>query len=413
MIKRLVVPSMLCSALLVWAAGHATLGAEAPAPAASAGPWSIRMADSVMARCPKGTMIELKNPSATPAWTYSVAFNVRAIGEVGRATGRQKYLDYVKEYADAFLAADGTIDPKRYRPDEFKLDDIAPGRMLLMVYRDHKEEKYRKAIDTLAEQFKTQPRTSDGGFWHKKVYPHQMWLDGIFMDCPFMAEYGAMTNQAMWFDEVARQITLIARHTQDPKNGLCYHGWDESRQQKWADPQTGLSPHFWGRAVGWYAMGIVETLDDLPQNHPQRQELIAILRKLAGGIASVQDPASGLWYQVLDQGSREGNYLEASASCMFTYALAKGVRKGYLDASFMEVARKGYQGILQRLISVDPQNGQVHLKDTCQVAGLGGNPYRDGSFAYYVHEPRVVDDPKGVAPFILASLEMERLAAKP
>ena len=235
-----------------------------------------------------------------------------------------------------------------------------------------------------------------------------MWLDGIFMDCPFMVEFARRANEPAWYDEAAKQILTIAKHTHDPRTGLYYHGYDESRREKWANPQTGTSQCFWGRAVGWYALGIVETLRTLPADHPRRGEVLDVFQRLAEAITKVQDEKTGLWWQVLDQPDREGNYLESSASSMFVYALAAGARHGYLDRKYAPIARRGYHGMLRHFIETDPATGQVSLKDTCQVAGLGGRPYRDGSYAYYIREPRISNDPKGVAPFILAAMEMER-----
>ena len=258
----------------------------------------------------------------------------------------------------------------------------------------------------LRRQLAGHPRTRSGGFWHKHIYPNQMWLDGIYMAAPFYAEYARTFDEPDAFDDIAHQIILIEEHTRDPQTGLLYHAWDESKQQPWADPETGCSPHFWGRAMGWYAMAIVDVLDYFPENHPRREAIIAILRRVSDALTRVQDEATGLWFQVLDQREREGNYLESSASCMFVYALAKGVRKSYLPEQFLAAARRGYRGILQEFITVDA-TGLVSLDKTCAVAGLGGNPYRDGSFAYYVGEKVAANDYKGVGPFILASLEME------
>jgi unsaturated rhamnogalacturonyl hydrolase len=258
---------------------------------------------------------------------------------------------------------------------------------------------------------KSQPRTSEGGFWHKKIYPEQMWLDGLYMAEPFYAEYAATFREGADFDDIARQFVLMERHARDSRTGLLYHGWDESRKQRWADPATGRSPNFWGRAMGWYAMALVDTLDYFPKGHPQRAELLAILRRLAAAVEKYQEPESGLWYQVLDRGGAEGNYLEASASCMFVYALAKGVRQGYLPASYLKVARKGYQGIVGRFVETDA-GGLVSLKGIVSVAGLGGSPYRDGSYQYYLSEKVVADDPKGVGAFLMASSEMERAAGR-
>jgi unsaturated rhamnogalacturonyl hydrolase len=234
-----------------------------------------------------------------------------------------------------------------------------------------------------------------------------MWLDGIYMASPFYAEFARTFDEPAGFDDVAHQITLIEKHTRDPKTGLLYHAWDESRAQSWANPVTGCSPHFWGRAIGWYVMAIVDVLDYLPVDNPQCAEHIAILERTLDAVVQVQDQSTGLWYQVLDQGDRAGNYLEASASCMFVYAMAKGVRNGYVAPRYLDVARKGYRGIHGNLIEIDDQ-GLVNLNQICQSAGLGGTPYRDGSYEYYVGEKIVTNDYKGVGAFILASVEMEQ-----
>jgi unsaturated rhamnogalacturonyl hydrolase len=281
--------------------------------------------------------------------------------------------------------------------------------MLFSLYETSGDERYRKAAYLLREQLRTHPRTNAGGFWHKKIYPHQMWLDGIYMASPFYAEFANQFGEPEAFDDVVHQIILMEAHARDPNTGLLYHAWDESRSQKWADPETGCSPNFWGRAMGWYAMAIPDVLDRLPLDHPQRQRLITIFRATLDAAVRVQDQASGVWYQVLDQGGRSGNYLEASASCMFVYALAKGVRKGYLGEEYLAAARRGFDGILREFVTVDDQ-GLVNLNDICAVAGLGGKPYRDGSYEYYVGEKLISNEYKGVGPFIMASLEMERAA---
>jgi unsaturated rhamnogalacturonyl hydrolase len=358
----------------------------------SAQPWSVRMADSVIRR------------NVPYRWHYECGLMYRAIEQVWLQTGDAQYYDYIKRDVDSFVSADGKI--KTYSVEEYNLDQINPGRTLFMLYGTTGKEKYKNAMRLLRQQLAGQPRTSEGGFWHKKIYPYQMWLDGIYMASPFYAEFAKTFDEPAAFDDVARQIILIENHTRDPQTGLLYHGWDESKQQRWANPQTGCSPHFWGRAMGWYTMAIVDVLDYLPAAHPRRADILAILQRLSRAIVAVQDEATGLWYQVLDQGQRAGNYLEASASCMFVYALAKAVRQGYLGQAYLDVARKGYQGILDHLIRLDEQ-GLVNLEKTCGGAGLGGMPYRDGSYAYYISERIVTNDYKGVGPFILASIEME------
>ena len=383
--------------------------AAAKKPEPSDKPWSLRMAESVVARHPEPGKWELDDKRRHPKWSYATAFATQAVTTVGLSTGDANLAQYAEKYVDAFIDKDGKFTTKTYKPETYKLDDIQPGRLLLLLLKQTSEPRYRVAADTLAQQLSTHPRTADGGFWHKKTYAHQMWLDGIFMACPFITEYAQVTKDPRWFDEAANQIITIAKHTHDPRTGLYFHGWDESRQQRWANKQTGQSRHVWGRAVGWYFMGIVETLERLPQNHPRRSEVLEIFRNLAAAIAEAQDEPSGVWWQVMDQPGRKGNYLESSASSMFVFAMAKGVRLGLLDEKYGAVARRGYDGVVDRFIWADERGGRISLTDTCQVAGLGGNrPYRDGSFKYYISEPRVKNDPKGVAPFILASLEIER-----
>jgi unsaturated rhamnogalacturonyl hydrolase len=279
---------------------------------------------------------------------------------------------------------------------------------LFRLYDETGDERYKQAAFLLREQLRRQPRISEGGFWHKQIYPHQMWLDGIYMGGPFYAEFAKTFGEPEGFDDVAHQIILVESHTRDPQTGLLYHGWDESREQKWADPETGCSPNFWGRAIGWYAMAIPDVLDHLPEDHPKREKIIAIFSDTIEAISAVQDQSTGLWYQVLDQGGREGNYLEASASCMFVYGIVKGVRKGYISTEFLDVAERGYAGILEQFIQVDDQD-MVNLNQICSVAGLGGKPYRDGSYEYYISEKVVTNDYKGVGPFVLASVEIEGL----
>jgi len=364
-------------------------------------PWSVRTADSVMKR----------NPTLADRWAYEWGLVAKAIEQVWLKTHDARYYKYVKKNVDEFVDSKGNI--KTYRIEEYNLDQINAGKVLFLLYDQTGDERYKKAIYLLRDQLRTQPRTSEGGFWHKQIYPRQMWLDGIYMASPFYAAFGKWFNEPEAFDDVARQIILIAQHTRDQKTGLFYHGWDEGKIQPWANRETGCSPNFWGRAIGWYSMAIPDVLDYMPEDHPQRNKIIDIFRGLVSAIAQVQDNSSGVWYQVLDQQERPGNYLEASASCMFVYAIVKGVRKGYIDKEYLNVARKGYEGVLKNFIQVD-SHGLVNVNWICSVGGLGGQPsyngkYRDGSFEYYISEPIVTNDYKGVGAFILASVEMESI----
>jgi unsaturated rhamnogalacturonyl hydrolase len=357
--------------------------------------WSVRMADSVLARY----------PLRKAKWHYEDGLVLQAFLETGAATGRGEFEHFVIDWMDRFITPQGNI--RTYRVEEFNLDQINPGKMLFPVHQRTGEQRYRLAIELLREQLRRQPRTESGGFWHKQVYPHQMWLDGIYMAEPFYAEYSLVFHDPSGFDDVMHQILLIENRTRDPQTGLLYHAWDESRSQRWANPQTGCSPQFWSRAIGWYAMAIVDVLDFLPESHPQRPHAISILRRLMASVRRFQDANTGLWYQVMDQGGREGNYLESSTSAMFAYVMAKGVRKGHLPAEYLEIARRGFEGLVAHKVTVDGRN-LVNLKDTAGGTGLGGRPYRDGSYAYYIHEKIYTNDFKGVGPFILAGLEMQK-----
>jgi unsaturated rhamnogalacturonyl hydrolase len=363
------------------------------------GPLSERMADTAM------TLWNNAGENSKPEkWSYEQGVVLKGIEGVWLNTADGRYFKYIQQSLDRFVNDDGTI--RTYKLEDYNIDNVLLGRNLLLVYKVTGQEKYRKAAALLREQLKTQPRNSEGGFWHKKIYPYQMWLDGLYMGEPFYAEYADTFHEDADFDDIAKQFTLMETHARDAGTGLLYHGWDESGKQAWADKRTGRSPNFWGRAVGWYAMALVDTLDYFPQGHPKRNELLAIFKRLAVAIEKYQDQKSGLWYEVLDKGDMKGNYLEASASCMFVYALARGVRQGYLPDSYLKAARKGYQGITARFIETEA-NGRVNLKGTVSVAGLGGNPYRDGSYQYYLSEKVVTDDPKGVGAFLLASALME------
>lgn len=365
--------------------------------------WSERMAMSVMARNPDPIYLDFRTE---PKWEYTFGLILTSIEKVGERTGDEKYEDYVEEYYDKMINDDGSIE--KYDITNFNIDRVNPGKPLFKLYEKTGNEKYKIAMDQLRYHLEWQPRNKVNGFWHKNIYPWQMWLDGAYMGSPYYAQYALMNDEGdESFSDIAHQIITMEKNMRDPETGLLYHGWDESRTQRWADPETGLSPHFWGRAMGWYMMAIVDILDYFPEDHADRKELIAVLDRLSEALSNFQDEETGTWYQVVDLPEREGNYLEASATSMYVYAMAKGVNKGYLDEKYMQVAEKGYDGILDNFIVVH-DNGLVDLTEVCEVAGLGGNPYRDASFEYYVNEPKRTNDIKGVGPFIQASLELGR-----
>ncbi len=342
-------------------------------------------------------------------WCYELGLILKAVEAVWLLSGNKSYFNYIKDTIDKFIDADGDIIG--YDPCELNLDMVNPGKILLLLYIETSDTRYKKAADTLRKQLERQPRNLQGGFWHKAIYPHQMWLDGVYMSSPFYAQYALVFNQPAAFEDIVNQVLLLGINARDPSTGLLYHAWDESRGMKWSNDITGCSPHFWGRAIGWYAMALADILDFFPLSNPKRTTIIDILKELLSALIKVQDKDSGLWYQVVDLGKRKGNYLEASASCMFTYALAKSVANGYVDEPLKNFALKAYEGILQHLTYMD-DSGCINLKNVCSVAGLGGNPYRDGSFSYYISEPVVENDYKGYGPLILAAVEMEKLRRK-
>jgi unsaturated rhamnogalacturonyl hydrolase len=369
---------------------------------AQVAPWSERMAATMLVI--HKDSVAYHNEKRDAHWEYETGLMLKSLEQVWYRTGDAKYFRFIQKIMDQYIQDNGDI--QTYKMDEYNIDFITPGRLLLTLYHETGKEKYRLAADILKKQLDQQPRTNEGGFWHKKRYPNQMWLDGLYMAEPFYAEYSVMFDQSKNFDDIINQFVWMEKNARDEKTGLLYHGWDESRQQKWSDPQTGKSPNFWSRAMGWYAMALVDVLDYIPTTHPRRSELTTILQRLIPAVVKYQDPTDGCWYQVTDRITGKGNYREASGSCMFVYAIVKGVRKGYLNPSFMINAQKAYKGILKNFISTDSQ-GLIHLEKTVSVSGLGGNPYRDGSYEYYLSEKIRQDDLKGVGPFIMASVEME------
>jgi unsaturated rhamnogalacturonyl hydrolase len=362
--------------------------------------WSIQMANSVIN---KYNYLINYNVKGQISWSYDVAMLALSIDKLGDVD--VKYSDYMKSYYDNFINKDGTV--KDYSLKEYNIDRINPAKGLFTLYKRTGEEKYRKAIPQFVEQMKLQPTTKSGGYWHKQKYPNQMWLDGIYMASPFLAQYAREYNASEWFDVVSQQVLLIHEKTLDHTTGLLYHAWDESKEQRWSNQETGQSPHFWSRSMGWYLMAIVDILDFFPEDHPDRNKMITILKDEIDALLKVADPKTGLWYQVLDQGNRAGNYIEASGTCMYIYAMAKAAKRGYIDASYKKIANNKFDAVIRTLIRKD-ENGDVILKNVCGGCGLGGNPYRDGSYNYYITEKVIDNDCKGVAPFILASIELDR-----
>jgi len=333
---------------------------------------------------------------------YSQGLGCLAMLKMWKQTNDTKYLDYVVNWADTLINDKGEIH--KYKVETYNIDYINSGKVLFDVYEQTGDNKYKRAMDRLIRQLNMHPRTTEGAFWHKLIYQHQVWLDGLYMGTPFMAQYAATFNKPELMEDAINQFIVCAGHTYDEETGLYYHGWDESRNQQWADKTTGQSPNFWGRSMGWWFMALVDVLDFIPEDHQQRSELVNMVQGLVETLPKYQDE-TGLWYQVLDQGEREGNYLEASVSSMFMYSIAKAVNKGYVDKKYRKIALKAYNGLMKNLI-IENKDATLTLTQCCAVAGLGGKPYRDGSYEYYINERIRENDSKATGPFIMGCLEL-------
>lgn len=358
------------------------------------------MAQSTMQRWPEGRFTP---PGAPWRWNYELGTLLMGMDAVWYDSADGEYYRYLKQSVDQFVGPDGSIPT--YDPKENQLDSILLGRQLLLLYEVTLDKRYYKAATELRAQLAQQPKNAEGGFWHKQIYPNQMWLDGLYMAEPFFAQYAVDFQQPQDFAEITRQFTLIEQHARDPKTGLLYHAWDASKEQPWANRTTGDSPNFWARGMGWTMMALVDTIPLYPAHDPGRAQLLAILQRTAAAVLRVQDPKTGLWYEVLNRPEGKGNYFESSAACMFTYALAKGVRLGYLPREDEANAERAWHGIQTHFIQTGSDG--LSLTGTVKGVGLGGAEHRDGSYAYYVSTPVVSNDPKGIGAYLLAATEME------
>ena len=396
---------------------------------------------SEMKRVPKSYLLDF---STKPKWSYVMGIELEGMLDTYLRYGGEDILKYCKEYTDTMIYADGNI--RGFNILDYNLDNIRTGHFVTRMYQKYPEQKNLLAMQLMMKQLKEQPRTiADKVFWHKAIYAYQVWLDGIFMGLPFRTLTAPITCkpakntkaakakadkeiQAI-YDDAVNQLKITYQRTLDPKTELNRHAYDETRKTFWADKETGLSQHCWGRAQGWYTMALVEVLDALPEDYARRGELIDLLKKDFDAILKWQDKKSGVWYQVMDSPKREGNYLESTCSSMFAYALLKAYRKGYVSEKYKDAGIKAYKGIIKNFIKVHPDK-TISLTNCCSVAGLGPavtpeveaamkkinpkgsvneNTKRDGSYAYYLSEPIRDNDAKGIGPFLWASLEMEML----
>ena len=378
---------------------------------AAGAPLSRKVALSEMQRCPQASYID--GQEGKLKWNYTTGLELLAILDACPAD--EKALSYVSDWYDAVIDDSGAIGAN-YKKNNYSLDHICPGRTLFKLYDLSGNEKYSKAMDNLYLQLKEQPRNPEGGFWHKKIYPGQMWLDGLYMAMPFYAEYTSRyvtdpSERESNYQDIVMQFSLAAQHCYDPATGLLRHAWDSSVPPMfWADPATGQSAHAWGRACGWFAMALVDVIPLIPEILYQ-EELAGILERLMVRVMDYADPASGMWYQVLDRPGAEGNYVEATCSAMFTYALLKGCSNGWIEDIDVADAREKYKQLVKTFVTTGA-DGLTDLNQCCEVAGLGGKQNRSGDYDYYIHERIRANDPKGIGPLIWASLAYESMTKR-
>lgn len=369
----------------------------------------VRTVQSELQRCP--TAAELDGLQGRLKWNYTTGLELKAFLDCSYMDELLPVREYVRDWYEAIIDSTGAIGGG-YKEANYSLDHICPGWTLLKLVKSYPEEKYFKAIEQLYRQLQAQPRNAEGGFWHKQIYPDQMWLDGLYMAMPFYAEYTrdyvADSLRSAHYEDIVHQFSLAYEHCYDPANGLLRHAWDASHRMFWCDPQTGQSAHAWGRALGWYCMALVEVIDILDQDSRfEDKTLPSILSSVFASLLKVADPETGLWYQVLDCPGREGNYLEATCNAMFAYAMLKGVRLGVLDGVDEKMACQTFEQMVKTFVTVDDA-GVVDLNECCAVAGLGGKQMRSGKYDYYVNETIVKNDPKGMGPLIWAMHEYEQ-----
>lgn len=399
--KNTLIPRAVLAAALIFCFSATFCGANAQGQ-----PRYIEIADSYLSLYPSWINYSQSSPGG---WVYEQGLIAEAVYRVYKRSGNTKYFNYVKKHYDYFVQSSGNI--LTYDASAYRLDDVCPGRALISLHLETGTSKYKLAVDRVRNQLRTQPRTPSGGFWHKNIYPNQMWLDGLYMAAPFYTSYSLKYNDSASLSDVIKQFELIVTNLRDSATGLYYHGWDEAKVQPWANPQTGRSASFWGRAMGWYIMALLDVIEMLPENNPKRPFLISTFQDLCASLLPYRHPQKKLWYQVVDQGTRAGNYIETSASLMFTYAYLRGANKGLLASSYHTLGQESFTAVLDS--HTTRTGSSINLLHICQSAGLGGSSNRDGTFAYYISEPQRTNDFKGYGPFILAALELSSTDAEP
>jgi unsaturated rhamnogalacturonyl hydrolase len=365
--------------------------------------WSKAVVDSTMKRYPTAQDLG--------AWGYAKSLYLYGQYLVWKRTGDKRYLQYIKDWVDSHVDREGNVtntdkDGKKSEIKFDNLDSMLPGNLLLLLYQETKDARYRIAADKIRKRFDTYPRTKDGGFWHATSVSRQwqLWLDGVFMSMPFLVRYGKSFGDSQYAnDEAAKQLLTYASHLNDPSTGLMFHAYDETGTQKWADPVTHHSPEFWCRAMGWFGMTLVEVLEILPKHHPKRAQLIAQLQQLVKAYTKYQDQKTGLWYQVVDKGNLPDNWLETSSSSMYTYTISMAVKRGYVDKSYQRVADKGYQGVLTK-ISMGA-DGLTNISDICEGTNVA-------DLAYYLARKRNTNDFHGIGAFLIMNEQLMKSAKR-
>ncbi len=369
-------------------------------------PYFVQLAEAVMQNNQEAWKIDFQK---NRRWGYVQGLVSLALIDVAEQYDSTKYFNYVKNtYVDYLIDSVGNL--LTYKKESYKLDDVNSGKLLFPLYEKTGDERYRKTMDILRDQLRDQPRVEGGAFWHKQIYTNQVWLDGLYMNLPFYAEYATNYGDTANLNDITNQLLLVRDHLKDPETGLYYHGWDASKSVYWADPQTGLSKNFWGRGVGWLYMALIDVLDYLPESHKDRTAIVQMFQELTDAVLKFQQKETGVWYQVPNFPGREGNYLESTCSCMFVYGLYKGISKGILSDEYLVPAKKAYEGIFKTFVKTD-RNGNLEITDCCAGAGLGpaDNPVRDGTYDYYIHEKKRFNDGKAIGPLIMTCLIVESL----
>ena len=348
---------------------------------------------------------EIEGSSQENKWNYIDGCMLLAVLSLYEKTKEEHYFSFVKDFIDYFVTDDGDI--KTYSVEEYNLDSVNCARALFPIYEKTGEEKYKKALDLVRSQLETQPRTASGNFWHKKIYPDQVWLDGLFMAQPFYLRYETQFCKMAKASDVLKQYQNVERFMKDPETGLYYHGYDESRKMPWANPITGCSQNFWLRSLGWFALSLVDTLSELSETlYYEKRYLMSLLKDLIDSILKYQDEG-GMFWQVANFPGREGNYLETSGTALIACAILRGVRLHFLPEKYLPYGEKAFYGIVDKYFSYSEKDG-IKLGGICLVAGLGGKNMRDGSYEYYLSEPVVENESKGVAPFLMTFVELLR-----